>query len=175
MNESLRKQSAFTLVESIVAITLLAVIFGLFSMILIQGHNQFSYAVQLHDAVTLADIYMNEVLSTGRWDERSHQWNDKNGAIPLSAASIGPEENKRSDYDDCDDYNGFTSTGTHTYKNGQTIQGNYSGYTASIEVRFVNYGSETPVNHATNIKQITVLVTWSNNQQTRLTTVLANI
>lgn len=169
-----RRTAAYTLIELIVAIALLAAILGLFSMVAIEGNRQLAYAMQLQKAVSLAEFYMNEVIACGRWDERSYRLNTRFGYVPLSLASLGSEETAREQYDDCDDYNGFTATGTHTAKNGRPLDRGFSIFTVSIQVTFVNFGQSESSGTATDSKKVTVQVLWGNEQKTQLSTVLTN-
>lgn len=173
--ENHSKSSAYTLVELIVSITLLAVIIGIFVLIFVQGMNQLTYAKQLHNASALAEIYLNEVIATGRWDESSSRIASVGICVPLSIASLGAEESSRPDYDDCDDYNGFSASGRHKFKNGESMNPGFSIYTASIKVDFVQFGETMPSSSTTNIKRITVRITWGANNSTVLSTVLTNI
>ncbi len=169
------KSSAYTLVELIVSITLLAIIIGIFALIFVQGMNQLAYAYQLHNASALAEIYLNEVMSTGRWDEASSRMASEGVCVPLTVASLGAEESARADYDDCDDYNGFTASGGHKFKNGEPMNPAFSIYSAAIKVNFVQFGETTPSSTPTNIKRITVSIKWGANNSTVLSTVLTNI
>ncbi|RJP35208.1 MAG: type II secretion system protein [Candidatus Omnitrophota bacterium] len=171
MNE---RTAAYTLIEIIVAITVLAIIGGVLAFILINGHDQMIYAVELRRALTLAELYLTEAISTGRWDELSYRLPNRGGPIPLSHATITAEEADRQVYDDCDDYNGFSASGIHTLKNGRGLGNAYQPYTVRISVDYVEYGRIQATQTPTDIKRITVHVTWRNRHTVELSTVLTN-
>ncbi len=170
-----KETAAYTLIEIIVAITVLVILCGFLAFIFINGNNQMSYAIEMQRAVTLAELYLTEVISTGRWDELSYRLPYHGGPIPLSSASISTEENTRALYDDCDDYNGFEAAGAHVLKNGQPLGEIYNSYAIQIRVEFVEYGQIQPALQSTDLKRITVQVSWRNQQPIELSTILTNI
>lgn len=164
----------YTLIELVVAISLLAICIAATAWWIVQGNH---HRVQTHDlkqAMELADLYLAEVISSGKWDELTNQTKSASGRIPTRMATIGAEERKRSQYDDCDDYNGFQARGSHTNKNGISWGRQYQRFAVSIEVYFANFDNLNRSNSVTDIKRIDVNVTWGNNQNAVLSTVQTN-
>ncbi len=166
--------AAYTLIEIVVAITVLGILCGFLAFIFVNGQDQMSYAIEMQRAVTLAELYLTEVISTGRWDELSYRLPYHGGPIPLSSASISTEENLRELYDDCDDYNGFVTGSAHTLKNGQSLGEIYNLYDVQIQVDFAEFGQDEAAIQTTNLKRITVRVSWRSQQAIELSTILTN-
>lgn len=167
-------RSGYTLIELVLAITLLAISISATAWWIVQGNNQ---RVQTHDlkiALELADLYLAEVISSGKWDEQSNQLKSSTGRIPTRLASIGAEEQRRSQYDDCDDYDGFQSSGSHSNKYGTSWGRQYQRFSVSINVYFASFDDLQRSRAATDIKRIDVNVTWGNNQRAVLSTVQTN-
>ncbi|HQQ00398.1 MAG TPA: type II secretion system protein [bacterium] len=166
---------AFTLIETIVALGVLTVLAGLAGYVIVQGNSQMTYALEIDRATILAEMYMEEVLSTHRWDELSHKTGGWGGAIEVDRATIGPEESFRSEYDDCDDYDGFTASGSHQMKDGTPLGPEFDPCTVQIEVDFVEYGSFSATGKPSDLKRIRVSVQWRQMHSIELTAMLANI
>ena len=175
MNTKTTSSTGFTLVETIVALTVLAVLGVLATFVIIQGNQQLAYADELDRATRLGEIYMDEVLATRRWDELSYTMNAWTGAIPTAQAGIGAEEEHRADFDDCDDYDGFFATGTHRTKDGLGIGNGYNPFTVTIAVDFVDEENLSVVGGPTDLKRIQVNVRWRNIHTIELSALLANI
>jgi prepilin-type N-terminal cleavage/methylation domain-containing protein len=164
----------YTLIELVLAITLLAISISATAFWIVQGNHQRVQTHDLRQALELADLYLAEVISSGKWDELTNQTPSSSGRIPTNLASIGAEEAQRSQYDDCDDYHGFQSVGNHTNKNGTSWGMQYQRFTVSVSVYFVAFGTLSASNTVTDIKRIDVNVTWGNNQKAVLSTLQTN-
>lgn len=168
------RQHGFSLIELLVGLVVLGVILSGLSMLLQQGYRQLSYSRSTQNAFALAELYMEEILATGRWDERSERFGTPGGIVwPESLATIGPEENSRSAYDDIDDYHGSVFSAPHQSKSGVALGDQYAGFETTISVRFQTLdGSDSGT--ATDIKHIEVEVTWGTDQSIILRTLLTN-
>ena len=153
---------------------MIVIVMSVFSFMLVQGHDQMVYANELQLATSLASIYLSEVVSCYRWDELSYRIDTPNGYVPLGNASIVTEESSRAGYDDFDDYNGFSASGSHTLKDGTSLGSMFNPYSVSIQVFFVVFGSENQSGNATHLKRVIVDVQWNNQYSTRLSTILTN-
>lgn len=167
--------SGFTLIELIIAISLLGISISSVVYWILQGNQSYVQNLEQSLATELADLYMSEIIATKRWDELSYRTQSASGTIPTNQATIGPEESNRSQYDDCDDYHGFTATRNHTFKNSQMRFRKFAPYTVSVQVYFVDFTNLQPSRQNTDIKRIDVTITWNRTQTTKLSTLLANV
>lgn len=169
-----RSTAAFTLVETIVALAVLAVLGVLTSYVIIQGSQQLTYAIELERAMRLAEIYLDEVIATRRWeDPPGRLWTPRGGGAS-GRRTINAEESTRGEYDDCDDYGGFISTGSHRAKDGIDLGQEFDPFTVLIDVVFVDEASYQPISGASDLKRVQVEVRWRQSESIKLTTFLAN-
>lgn len=166
---------AFSLLETVISILVLSIVLGTVSFLLVQGNHQLVSSREMNNALTLGSLYLEEVIATGRWDELTGRQSFNGTAIPVSAATIGPEENTRAQYDDCDDYDGFIAQNEHMLKNNTPLDNKYNLFTVRIDVDFVNFADPLPVASNTNYKKVTVQVSWRDNNKTKLDAILANL
>ncbi len=175
MNKKKTPSAGFTLIETIVALTVLAVLGVLATFVIVQGNQQLAYAGELDRATRLGELYMDEIIATRRWDELSYRLNTWTGAIPTARAAIGAEEQNRENFDDCDDYDGFFVAGNHTTKDGLAIGTQYDPFSVRIDVDFVDHESLAAVEGPTDLKRIRVNVQWRNIHTIELNLLLANV
>lgn len=167
--------AAFTLIELVVAITAAGLFLGFAAYLIVQSTSHNAELNSLNRAAELADLYMGEVIATGRWDELSYSHRAASGTIPLASASIGPDEPSRAQYDDCDDYHGFSASGAHASKSGASWGERFAPFTTQIEVSYINFDQLQTTSTPTDLKRITVTVTWNSQDRFRLAAILANI
>lgn len=209
MTPFFRKHTGFTLIELVLTIVLL----GFVSLILIPfvqsiGHSPDPMLRQR--AVTMGRALMDEILAK-RWDENTPvgggpicsgesasqvarstlvdncnnpgaRWASE--VKPIWAGNSSPEAEPRAGYDDVDDYDGFSETGTFRNQDG-TIAANLPGYTRSVTVQYIpsdtaSIQATDPVgtteggSSATDTKRIVVTVTSPLNETFTLVAVSCN-
>lgn len=167
-------EKGYTLIEAVIAITLLAISISATAFWIMQGNHHRVQTQELKLALELADLYLAEVISTGRWDELSHHSQFVSGRISTQQAGIGQEEAARNLYDDCDDYHGFSASGNHTNVSGNSWGVQYQQFTVTINVYFADAAQLQATGAATNVKRIDVKVTWGSNQNATLSTLQTN-
>ncbi len=160
----------FTLIEMIIGLLVFAIALSLVTTLLIPAEE--NSVDQLHQvkAAQLAKALLNDILNRS-FDENSDrdggiyrcgEDKDRDGTTDLitenctSEANFGTDigENTRSDYDDVDDFNGFSTLVTAT---DTALDTSYSAFQLSVSVEYA--GIE--INSASNLsaKRITVNVT----------------
>lgn len=150
----------FTLVELVMTI----VILGFTSIILIPFFNSITHSADpliRQRAITLGQSIMDEILSK-KWDEDTPTGgapicsNESNASRPSisncskSAGNIsldlGESSPDRSNWDDVDDYNGYSESDTFTEQDSDTFTA--SGFSRSVAVTYIPSNS-SPI-EATN-------------------------
>ena len=129
-NHSSVKQSGFSLIELVITIVVLGIALTALSSSLFSGVSQNSNPLWQAKATQLSQAYFDEILAM-KYQEDS----PLGGGVASSAAcSIdGPEtgEDKRSDFDDVDDYDGLTGVASFLDTNASST---YGGYSVSVQV-----------------------------------------
>jgi type II secretory pathway pseudopilin PulG len=151
------KAAAFTIVEAVISTVIVAVMF-------VAALNTVgtSRMTQQRAALTsrgrlFAEMLMSEILQQNYKDS---------GANPLFGPETGESTVTRVDFDDVDDYNGWS--GVPTAKNG-TALANSTGWTQAVTVEWVNRLNPSQVQGAeTNVKRITVTTKFNNVPQVTL-------
>ena len=145
------RQRGATLIELVMTIVILGIaiagVVGAFA--LISGRS--ADALDQTRAVSLAQLYMDEIL-TKKFDDATPQ-----GGVPkyTGACNVGPESGEtRSTFDDVDDYDGLSNSPPAT---AQSVLTGYNGFSVSVAVSCA--GSETGVGLANaDAKRIDVTV-----------------
>lgn len=99
----------------------------------------------LQSASLLSEDLMNEI--------RSRRYGD-----PQSPTNFGPEEAWRRDFDDVDDYDGWSESPPQTIEG--VVMTNYSGFTQQVFVENVtsNFNGAAQPDNSTVFKRITIIV-----------------
>ncbi len=109
-----------TLIEIVVAIVVLAIIITPLMVVFATISRDSATAIFINRANTLASSYMELVLSKSFDEDKNSPWTDP--------VSLGPDSGEVSidDFDDVDDYNGYSISDP-----------DYSGFTGTIAVYYV--------------------------------------
>ncbi len=165
----------FTLMETIISIIIIAIaIVGILSVIYNVTQKGINPIIEMK-ATELGQAMLDEIMLK-RWDEDTPLGG---GHIDVSLANIGTEagENSREDFDDVDDYNGYSDgTNTEPLKDeaGNILTG-FDGYSRSVSVVFEKpTGAPASVN-TNNYKKITVRVTTPTGEEISFVAYKTNI
>lgn len=140
------RRPAITLIECIMALTILPLAVTGVAYAVMAGHQSAAEALRNERAATLGEALLEEILS-------------KPYADPQGATSAGPDagENSRSAYDNMDDYHGFSDTAGNVQ--------NASGVKYATEFQTLrrtvscSYSTQTLFGKTFNVLQIVVTVT----------------
>ncbi len=148
---ALRRTSGFTLVEAVISIVLVGVL--LVAAINTLGATAVSQRNIEHQALgyTLAQDLMAEILS------QAYEEPVDNVAFGREAGESG---GSRVDWDDIDDYGGWSATPPET-KDEEPLDG-YDHWTRSVEVAWVKPTSLNELGGNTGVKRITVTTSFNN-------------
>ena len=144
MNHQPSTISSFTLIELIVTIA-------------ISGIVILAIATQFHEAVKGLALQKAVRSATVLSEDMMNEIRSKNFTDPQTPGSFGSEEGPvRRNYDDVDDYHGWTGSPPETIEG--SVMTNYSGFQRSVTVDYVSAADlDTPTN-ATSLKRIAVVV-----------------
>lgn len=133
MRRTHSRNAGFTLIEALIASAVLSFVVAALTQAIVAGQTQTQYALHAGRAVQLAEAMLEEVLSK--------PWTD-----PAGGSGLGPEsgENARADFDDLDDYAGFTEdAGSLSDATGTPYADAFQSFERSVAVTSQN------VDHAT--------------------------
>ncbi|WP_371376639.1 prepilin-type N-terminal cleavage/methylation domain-containing protein [Thalassotalea aquiviva] len=181
------KQKGITLIELIVAMTIMAILAGFLISALLPREKQSVDHLQLIKAVTLAQSLINEIRLKA-FDEHStslsefERCNDSRGIIACTGiANFGPDagETSRLLFDDVDDYHFYQGLED---SNGSDISAIYPGFKVLVQVTYDNdYSGATAfydgraITDESLVKQIRVIVTTEFGTEIVLATHKANL
>lgn len=157
-----KKQTGFTLVEIIVGIVVLAVSLSIITRFVVPLTQQGADQVQQIKAAELAQSLMNEILAKA-YDDNSDMAGGSlrcgETGMPACTTALGFEEANREDWDDVDDYNGFSVAGKDLENSaGQALGRDYYGFSVNVVVSYDgNFDGTTDNNQLA--KLITIRVT----------------
>jgi len=158
------RPGAFTLVEAVLSLVIVgAVLVAALSTV---GASRLSQqrTSQYSRGQLLAESLMAEILR--------QDYQDPNDP-PVFGCESGESTSTRADFDDVDDYNGWSSS-PPTAKDGTQLAG-LSGWQRSVTVQWVDPADITQVQASeTNTKRITVTVSCNNKQVGSLTAIRTN-
>ncbi len=158
------ERGAFTLVE--VAVSLLIVGIMLVAALNTVGASRLSQHRITHYSrgQLLAESLMAEILQQDYWDPNDTR---------VFGAESGESTTTRADFDDVDDYNGWSSD-PPVQKDGPEI-GGLSSWERSITVEWVNPADITKVQGSeSNAKRVTVSVSYNNKKVASLAAIRTN-
>lgn len=155
-------QRGVTLIELIVGIVVLAISLGIITSVL--GPLFIKSTDPWHQvrAAELGHSLMNEILARSYDENASRSGNllrcNENGAPACTAAAnFGPDGESRVDFDDVDDFAGFSTPGdTLTNSVGDDLTDVYRSYQASVSVSYA--GAEVGM-AAQQVKRVLVTIT----------------
>ena len=147
---ALRRTPGFTLVEAVISIVLVGLL--LVAAINTLGATAVSKRNIEHQALgyTLAQDLMAEILN------QAYEEPDDTPEFGRESSESGGD---REDWDDVDDYEGWSATPPET-KDGEPLDG-YDQWTRSVEVAFVNPTSLNDLGGNTGVKRITVTASFN--------------
>ncbi len=161
-----RRQSGFSLIETILVIVLLGVAVAGMAAMFLNNVSKSHEPYLRQRALAVATAFMDEILRK-RWDNNSPLGGGcvNTGTALCSSgpapAGIGSEEVSRSDWDDIDDFNAIGNQSPPQDSSGSAMPG-YGGFTVSVTVSQPGAWNGVP---AVDVKRIEVQVT-SNNGET---------
>ncbi len=165
----------FTLMETIISIIIVAVaVVGILSVIYNVTQKGINPVMELK-ACELGQAMLDEIMLK-RWDEDTPLGG---GHIDVSLANIGTEtgETNREDFDDVDDYNGYSDgTGSEPLKDeaGNVLTG-FTGFSRSVTVTFEKPTGAPSGIDSRNYKKITVKVTLPTGEEINFVSYKTNI
>ncbi|NQZ81768.1 MAG: prepilin-type N-terminal cleavage/methylation domain-containing protein [Colwellia sp.] len=138
---SFKKNSGFTLVETIIGIVVLAISFSILSSLLFPAAKQSAEQVHQIKAAELGQSMLNEILARA-FDENSDMAGGRvrcgeSGLVCTLDNGFGADagENSRALYDDVDDYENLDDSGTDLVNSlGTSIASLYLGYRVRVMV-----------------------------------------
>jgi MSHA pilin protein MshD len=173
------KPAGFTLIELVIGIIVFSIALTLFtSLIVPQAIRSVDPIFQVR-ATELGQSLINEIASKS-FDEKS----DRRGAgalcdpLCIGTINLGPDAGEsRSNFDDVDDYNGFTmpdTAGNFTNALGENSL-LYAGFNAKVTVIYdADMDGGLPDNNVGNTKLITVTITTPNGEDIVFSTFKSN-
>ncbi len=171
----IRRQSGFSLIETILVIVLLGVVMaGMAAMFINSVSN--SHEPDLRQrALAVATAFMDEILHK-RWDDNTPSGGGcvNTGTALCSsgpvAAGIGNEEVSRPDWDDIDDFDAINNQSPPQDSSGSAMPG-YEGFTVAVTVSQPGAWNGVP---AADVKRIDVQVTANNGETISLSAYRVN-
>ena len=164
-----------TLFETVISIVIVSVaIVGILSVIYNVTQRGINPVMEMK-ANELGQAMLDEILLK-RWDEDTPLGG---GHINVALANIGTEtgENSRQDFDDVDDYDGYsdgTSTEPLKDENGNQLSG-FTGYSRKISVVFEKPADAPAAIDQNNYKKVTVTVTLPTGEEISFVAYKTNI
>ncbi|KFZ31180.1 hypothetical protein IDSA_00120 [Pseudidiomarina salinarum] len=157
----------FTLIEIVIGIVVLAIaLVGLSATLFPQAQRSVDPIYQVR-ATELGQSLLTEIVSLS-FDQRNNQaggdnrCSDSPPRVCTDPANLGPEGGEsREDYNDVDDFNGFSTSGD--LLTGATISELYRNFTVSVSVCYTTSVSGTCTNNITNYKKVETQVITPND------------
>lgn len=164
-SERADRQRGATLVELVITIVIISIaiagVVGAFALITGRSADPLNQT----RAVSLAQLYMDEILSR-RYDD-----NTVPGGVPKhNGCSIVAEEAQRRDYDDVDDYNVIDDS-VPANADGDSLGAAYSGFRVSVRVSCAGDEVGLPTDEA---KRVDITIIDPSGQSYRFTAYRAN-
>lgn len=149
---------AFTMVEAVISLVIVAVML-VAALTTVGAAKLGQYKTsQRSRGQLLAEALMAEILQQNYKEPTD---------TPVFGCESGESATSRANYDDVDDYNGWSSS-PPLYKDG-TQMSEFTGWRRSVTVEWVNPTNPAEVKlQETNAKRITVTVLYQNMQVARL-------
>lgn len=148
-----RRRGGFTLVEALLASTVLAIVAASASLPFSAGVQQANEAAKLECMVALGQALMEEILTHPLLDPTNRV------AVP------GPEsgETTRDKFDNIDDYHGYTEqiTGLKDYKNQSITDPSLTGLWRDVSVQYVTFAGQQASD--TNSYAKIIVRVWNGN------------
>lgn len=157
----------FTLIEIVIGIVVLAIaLVGLSATLFPQSQRSVDPIYQVR-ATELGQSLLKEIISL-TFDEVNNRaggdrrCKDSQPQACTAPADLGPEgSEERGDYNDVDDFNGFSTSGD--LLTGATIGDLYKNFTVSVSVCYATSVTGACTNTITYYKKIEILVTTPND------------
>ncbi|MDX1706301.1 prepilin-type N-terminal cleavage/methylation domain-containing protein [Pseudidiomarina sp.] len=156
----------FTIIEIVIGIVVLAIaLVGLSATLFPQASRSVDPVYQVR-ATELGQSLLIEMISLS-FDQANNQagGNNRCSASPprvcTDPANLGPDSGEsREDYNDVDDFNGFSTSGD--LLTGATISELYKNFIVSVAVCYASSINGSCVNSITDYKKVTTVVTTPN-------------
>ena len=151
-------QRGFTLIEIIIGIVVLSISMAIVGSLINPAEQQSADQIQQIKAAELGQGMLDEILGRA-FDDKSDMAGGRvrcGESTIICTTILGPEtgENNRKQYDDVDDYNGFTVKKNSTNNN---LDASFNSF--QIKVTVIYAGSELGLSNNNLAKRITVTVT----------------
>lgn len=155
------RRAAFTLAETVMSLVVVSVMFvAALSTVGASKLSQQKASLSSRGQL-LAEMLMSEILLQNYKDP---------GPSPVFGIEPSESTTTRADFDDVDDYNGWSSS-PPTYKDGTQIVG-FTGWRQSVTVNWVDPMNPAQVAYSdTNAKRITVEIFYGNMRTASLVAV----
>lgn len=174
----MKPASGFTLIEIVVGLVVLAIaLVGISSTLFQQARNSAEPVFQVR-ATELGQSLLTEILALD-FDDASSQGSSTgscNASPPKQCSTtLGPEEGDRADWNDVDDFDGYTTAGE--LLSGETISDLYRNFEVAVEVCYADSitGSCGPDATIEDYKRIQVNVTTPTDQVISFTAYRGNL
>lgn len=134
----MKRQSGFSLIETVLVIVLLGIVVAGLSAMFVNAVGKSHEPYLRQRALAVAGAFMDEILGK-RWDDNSPLGggcvNTGSGFCPTgpAAAGIGTEEATRDAWDDVDDYAAISNQGPPQDSSGNPMPG-YDGFSVTVNV-----------------------------------------
>ena len=146
----------FTLLELVIGIVVFTISLTIVLSLIVPQAEQTAEPLRQVKAAKLGQSLMNDILSRS-YDENSDRSPpfETCNAKGNCSSTLGPEESSEDEYDDVDDYNGYSVN---------VESGCYAGYSYAIKVEYDSDLNDTTVNDGQTFKRIDIAVTAPNEQ-----------
>lgn len=131
-----RRRSGFTLMEALLASTILAIVASSAVLPLAAGVQQVNAAAELEQATALGEAMMEEVLARPFFEPGQ--------TAPTLGADVG--EANRSNFKSIDDFDGYfeTAISLKTFQNNNITDAAVAGFWRSVSVEYVTFPNQEP-------------------------------
>jgi len=176
VNKNMTRHAGFTLIELILGMVVLSIVMTIITGLLAPQARQSADPIVQIRATELGQALMNEILAKSFDEEsdRSPPWTrcgDFPATGPHCSENLGPDSESRENYDDVDDYNGLSLSGSDIENSLGNKVSYYSGFKVDISVVYDGNFDGTADAITTPMlipsikaKLITVKITASNNE-----------
>ena len=151
-----KSQTGFTLLELVIGIVVFTISLTIVLSLIVPQAEQTAEPFRQVKAAKLGQSLMNDILSRS-YDENSDRSPpfETCNAKGNCSTTLGPEEASEDDYDDVDDYNGYTVN---------DVGGNYSSFGFTVTVDYDSDLNDSTPTDGLTFKRIDIAVTAPDGQ-----------